>query len=129
MNDVICDENFMIYCARYYDNRHCLDVEEFLEDLGRIKYIKKLITRYQTTGELKERLILNHITILSNVFPPPHLVRILYLRAEAQMEVIKPFLLLLNILPQKFSIGNPEKIIDTDMIKMDRTVVDSLRKI
>jgi hypothetical protein len=125
----LSDENFLIYCAKYYDNPQCHSTEEFIEDLKRIKYIKKLITRYNETGELKERLILNHLTILCNVFGPDHLNRILYLKMKPQFKYIKPFLVLLNILqPRIFEVKN-EKTIDTDTIEMDDGVIKVLRSI
>jgi hypothetical protein len=127
MYDNLTDENFLIYCAKYYDNPQCHSTEEFLEDLNRIKYIKKLITRYTENGDLKERLILNHITILYNVFGAEHLCKILFLKMNKQMAYIKPFLLLLNILPDKvFGVGDGE-IIDTDSIVMDANIINTLR--
>lgn len=123
----LTDENFLIYCARHYDNPQCHSTEEFMEDLKRIKYIKKLITRYVESGDLKERLILNHIIILSNVFGPDHLARILYLKMKPQYKYIKPFLVLLNILPERLLNVKGEKIIDTDMISMDETIIKQLR--
>lgn len=130
MNEKLDDSNFILYCAKYYDNPHCHDTEEFYEDLRRIKYIKKLITRYVVTGDLKERLILNHIIILNNVFGPIHLCRILFLKMEKQLKYIKPFLIMLNILPEKvYNIGKEGKIFVTDEIEMDLTIIEALRKI
>ena len=68
MNDLLNDDNFLLYCASKYDNIKYASTEEFFEDLNRIKYIKKLVTRYTEYGELKERLILNHIIVLNNCF-------------------------------------------------------------
>jgi len=130
MHERLDDSNFLLYCAKYYDNPHCHDTEEFYEDLRRIKYIKKLITRYIITGELKERLILNHIIILNNVFGPTHVSRILYLKMEKQMKYIKPFLLLLNIMPDKvYNVGKEGKVVVTDEIEMDQSIIEALRKI
>jgi hypothetical protein len=130
MNEKLDDSNFILYCAKYYDNPHCHDTEEFYEDLRRIKYIKKLITRYVVTGDLKERLILNHIIILNNVFGPIHLCRILFLKMEKQLKYIKPFLIMLNILPEKvYNIGKEGKFFITDEIEMDLTIIEALRKI
>ena len=67
MNDILTEKNFLLFCAKHYDNP-VSDSEEFFEDLNRLKYVKKLITRYIDNGELKERLILNHIIILNNCF-------------------------------------------------------------
>lgn len=102
--------------------------EEFLEDLDRIKYIKKLITRYVETGELKDRLLLNHIITLHNVFGV-HLARILYLKLKQYFIYIKPFLVLINALPDKIQNVNDEKIIYTDMLAMDPGIIKSLRLI
>lgn len=130
MHDLLNDDNYFLYCAKHYDNPQCHDSEEFYEDLRRIKYIKKLITRYVITGDLKERLILNHLIILSNVFPPPHLAKILILKMGKQMKYVKPFLLLLNILPEKvYNVGREGSIFVTDEIEMDQTIIEALRKI
>jgi hypothetical protein len=129
MNEKLTNENFLIYAAKNYDNPQCHSTEEFIEDLKRIKYIKKLLTRYNDSGELKERLILNHIIILSNVFAPDPLCRILYLKMKSQFGLIKPFLILLNVLPEKLYHIKNEDIIDTNMIMMDERVIESIRKI
>lgn len=129
MNETLTDENFVLYCAKYYDNPSCQSTEEFLDDLKHIKYIKKLITRYIENGELKERLILNHLTILYNLFGAEHLPRILYLKMKPQFHFIKPFLLMINILPDKLqNIGN-EKVIELDNIPMDEYIIEQLRHI
>jgi hypothetical protein len=127
--ETLTDENFLIYCAKYYDNPQCSSTEEFMEDLKRIKYIKKLITRYVENGDLKERLILNHLTILYNVFGSEHLCRILYLKMKLQYSFIKPFLVLLNIMPEKLLNIKDEKIIDTNLIPMDDNIVKILRAV
>jgi len=129
MNDKLTDDNFLIYCAKYYDNPQCHSTEEFLEDLKRIKYIKKLVTRYIENGELKERLILNHLTILCNVFSAEHINRILYLKMKNQFMYIKPFLVLLNILQEKIYNIRDEKIVDTDTIPMDENIINILRNL
>lgn len=130
MNERLEDSNFILYCAKYYDNPQCHDTEEFYEDLRRIKYIKKLITRYIITGELKERLILNHIIILNNVFGPHHLCRIIFLKMEKQLKYVKPFLIMLEILPERVNnIGKEGKIFITDEIEMDSRIVEALRNI
>lgn len=123
------DANFLIYAAKHYDNPQCHTTEEFIEDLKRIKYIKKLITRYINNGELKDRLILNHLIILSNVFPPDVLCRILYLKMKSQFGHIKPFLILLNVMPEVLYNVKDEAVIKLDMIPMDERIIESLRKI
>ena len=129
MNEKLTDKNFLLYCASHYDNVKYASTEDFVEDLNRLKYIKKLITRYVEYGELKERLILNHIIVLNNCFGPEVLCRILYLKLRPQMKFIKPFLVLLNIMPERLYNINDEKIIDTDLIDMDQIIVAKLRKV
>ena len=129
MPENLNDANFLIYAAKHYDNPQCHTTEEFIEDLKRIKYIKKLITRYINNGELKDRLILNHLIILSNVFPPDVLCRILYLKMKSQFGYIKPFLILLNVMPEVLYNVKDEATIKLDMIPMDERIIESLRKI
>lgn len=129
IKDELNSDNFLLYCAKYYDNPQCKDTEEFLEDLQRIKYIKKLITRYTESDDLKDRLILNHLIILNNVFGPVHLSKILYLKCNDQMKYIKPFLVLLSILPSVLYNVNNEPVIFTDDIPMDEKTIKILRKV
>ncbi len=128
MNEHLTEENFLIFCAKVYDNPGLRSTEEFIEDLDRIKYIKKLLTRYAETGDLKERLILNHIITLHNCFNK-HLAKILYLKAEKQFHYIKPFLLLINALPEEINNVAGNVKIHTDSIPLDTTIVAALRKI
>lgn len=129
INEKLTEKNFLLYCASHYDNVQYVSTEEFIEDLNRIKYIKKLITRYVENDDLKERLILNHIIILNNCFGPDALCKILYLKLKDQMKYIKPFLVLLNILSEKIYNVNDEAIIDTNLIDMDINIINKLRKI
>ena len=129
MHENLTDKNFLLYCASHYDNVKYASTEDFVEDLNRLKYIKKLITRYTEYGELKERLILNHIIVLNNCFGPEVLCRILYLKLRPQMKYIKPFLVLLNIMPERLYNIDDEKIIDTDLSDMDQNIVAKLRKV
>ena len=128
MYEKLTDENFILFCARNYDNPQCQSTDEFLEDLQRIKYIKKLITRYNESGELKDRLILNHLIVLNNVFGPEALCRILYLKMRPQFPYLKPFLILLNILPDVFYNVREEAVIKTDIIPLDDKIVRKLRE-
>lgn len=129
MNEHLTDSNFLLYCASHYDKVEYASTEEFLEDLNRIKYIKKLVTRYIEYGELKERLILNHIIILNNCFGPEALNKILYLKLKTQMKYIKPFLILLQIMPDTIYNVNDEAVIDTNLIDMDQNIIEKLRNV
>lgn len=129
MIDILTKENFLLFCASHYDNSHYATTEDFLEDVNRIKYIKKLVTRYIENGDLKERLILNHIIILYNCFGAEVCCRLLYFKLKHQMRYIKPFLILLNIMPnQLYNVGE-DIVVDTDLIDMDPFIVSKLRKV
>jgi hypothetical protein len=127
--ETLTDNNFLLFCAKHYDNFRYASTEDFIEDMNRLKYIKKLLTRYIENGDLKERLILNHIIVLNNCFGPEVLCKILYLKLKSQMKYIKPFLILLNILPGKIMNVGDEQIIYTDMIEIDSFIVNKLRKV
>jgi hypothetical protein len=100
MIDNLCDDNFLIYAMKAYDKPNCI-MSEFEEDLKRIKYIKRLIKRYRLTGELKERLILNHIIILANVFGTESAVRMLFFKIDREdYDILKTFLVFLNYMPK-----------------------------
>jgi len=128
MNEVLSEENFVLYCAKCYDNPSIHTTEEFIEDLDRIKYVKKLLTRYVDYGELKERLILNHIITLHNCFGSS-LAKILFLKMENQFHLVKPFLVLLNALPNEIRNVGRFEVVYTDDYVMDQTIVNALRKI
>jgi hypothetical protein len=127
--DTITHENFLLYAARHYDNPQCSSIDEFHEDLARLKYLKKLTTRYIESGELKERLILNHIIILSNVFAPKILCNIMWLKLPEQLPVLKPFLIFLNLLPDKLYNVGGKNVVYTDEVHMDQHIVAVLRSI
>ena len=129
MNEYLTDKNFLLFCAHHYDNAQYASTEDFIEDLNRIKYIKKLVTRYIENGDLKERLILNHIIVLNNCFGPEALCKILYLKLNTQMKYVKPFLVLLNIIPDLIYYVGDEKVVDTNLIEMDELIVAKLRKV
>lgn len=128
MIDDLNDENFMIYAMKCYDSPNCI-MSEFEEDLKRIKYVKRLIKRYKTTGELKERLILNHIIILSNVFGTKNAVRMLFFRTDEQdYDILKTFLIFLGYMPETVT-GIKGKNIYSSSVSIDLFVGKRLRDI
>jgi len=128
MIDNLNDENFMIYAMKCYDSPNCI-MSEFEEDLKRIKYVKRLIKRYKTTGELKERLILNHIIILSNVFGTRNAVRMLFFKLDEQdYQILKTFLIFLGYMPDSVT-GINGKNINSHSISIDLFVGKRLRDI
>lgn len=120
------DDNFMLYAMKAYDKPNAI-VSEFEEDLKRIKYVKRLINRYKDTGELKERLILNHIIILSNVFGVEPAVRMLFYKLDVgDYMILKTFLLFLNFMP-KYINGIGGKYINSSDIGIDVIIGKKLK--
>lgn len=130
MNERLDPSNFLLYAAKHYDNPQCFDTLEFYEDLKKFKYIKRLINRYIEDGDLKERLILNHIVVLFNLFGVYPATRMLFLKCEGLESYLAPFLIALNSLPEKVeNIGLHNKTIVTSDISLDQNIVQALRKI
>jgi len=124
MFDILNNKNFELYIIKKYINPQCEGIEEFYEDINRIKYIKRLLGRYHTKGYLRERLILNHIIILNNVFGSEACCRILFFKIEKRFHsYIKSFLHYLNYLPKKI----PE--ISLEEISTDHKIDNILRNL
>ena len=124
MFDKLTDENFFLYAAKAYDNPHCENREEFEDDLKRVQYVKKLLNKYLTTGELKTQLILNHITLLHNVFGIEPTARLLFFKLDpALYSALKTFLVSKYAMPQKIN-G-----MDTNTVLLDPKIINTLRKI
>ena len=127
--DDLNEKNFLLYAMKEYNNPQCTEVEEFNDDLKKIKYIKRLLNQYVSEGVLKERLLLNHIIVFYNVFPPAAATRILFFKIEEKFwSILKPFLFYLNLMPEDRIESIMGKEIRTNEILMDQGVIDSLRK-
>lgn len=126
--DDLNEANALVYAAKHYDNPHFFDTVEFYEDLSRFKYLKKLFGRYEETGEINERLVLNHLIVIYNVFGVEAATKLLFLKMDNYGSYLKPFLLLLNYLPDNIFGVNGRNINTSDII-MDQKIVEKLRKI
>jgi hypothetical protein len=124
--DKLNDDNFILYAAKHYDNVQCYDKEEFYDDLKRFKYLKRLFVKYEESNELRERLILNHLIILYNVFNDAA-TPMLFLKLKGYYHYLKPFLIVLGRLPNKVIIN--AELIHTSDIEMSLDIVNVLRKI
>ena len=99
MYEKITPDNVIMYAIKHYDNPHCEGEKEFEDDLKRFKYIKRLLRKYYDTGILKERLILNHLIVLNNVFGADACATLLLYKIQDEYwTALKSFLLFLNIL-------------------------------
>ena len=120
--DELNENNYMLFAIKFYDNPHALTKEEFEDDLKRIKYVKRLLKRYKNTGVLKTNLILNHLTVLFNVFGAASVPLLFYNLEEDLWPAIKSFLMFLQRIPDypKSHIhGIPE----------DQTCIDELNSV
>ena len=91
------DKNLFLYAAKHYRSNKLADADEFNEDLKRFKYIKRLLRRYYDTGVLKERLLLNHLIVLNNVFSPEAATTLLLYKIQpTYWPALKSFLIFLN---------------------------------
>ena len=94
-------ENINMFAMKHYDNPSCVDESELLDDLKRFKYLKRLFRKYDTSGELKVRLIVNHIIILSNVFGVDATTTLLFFKIEVEhWSLLKTFLVYLHFMPE-----------------------------
>ena len=99
MYEKITSDNIIMFAIKHYDNPQCEGEREFYDDMKRFKYIKRLLRKYKDTGILKERLLLNHIIVLNNLFGTEACVTLLLLKIQKEYwETLKSFLLFLNII-------------------------------
>ena len=99
--DELTDRNFELYAAKHYNNPRCIDIQEFYDDLSKFKYLKRLFGRYKEKKELQERLILNHLITIHNIFYIEAARTMCFHRIdEAMWPALKTFLLYLNYLPE-----------------------------
>jgi 5'(3')-deoxyribonucleotidase len=128
MFDDLTEDNFVMYAMKAYTTPHHI-MSEFEGDLKRTKYLKRLFRRYKVTRSLKERLILNHLILLYNVFGAEPATRILFFRVdEADYDVLKTFLIYLNYMPDVVKGINGKDIISSDIL-IDMNIAEILRKI
>ena len=94
-------DNINMFAMKHYDNPTCIDEKEFLDDMKRFNYLKRLFRKFDTTKELKTRLILNHIIVLNNVFGVDAATTLLFFKIEKQhWSLLKTFLVYLHIMPE-----------------------------
>ena len=120
MYDKITNENVIMFAIKHYDNPQCEGEKEFYDDMKRFKYIKRLLRKYRDTNILKERLLLNHIIILHNLFGAEACVTLLLFKIQREYwSTLKSFLLFLNIIRDD----------ELQHVKEDKTVSDILGKL
>lgn len=121
----INESNFLLIAMHHYDNSQCTSVAEFEEDLKRFGYLKKLFSRYKDNNDLKERLVLNHIIVLHNLFGIVTIEMLFHKIDKQHWDVLATFLVYLDLMPKSI----PEFGITLDNMQLDQHILDVLRKI
>ena len=122
MNDFkeLTPENINMFAIKHYDNPHCVDEQEFLDDMKRFKYLKRLFRKYDTSRELKSRLIINHIIVLANVFGVDAATTLLFFKIDRQhWPLLKTILVYLHYMPEN----------DMTDVRINQSVMAELGKI
>ena len=118
--DELTDKNFKLFAAQQYNNPECTDVEEFKQDLSRFKYLKRLFRKYEITGDIKIRLVLNHVIVLKNVFGAEAAITLLLFKIDKKYwKILKPVLDYLSYL-------YPHELND---VVYDSNIFNELRKL
>ena len=113
-------ENINMFAMKHYDNPLCVDEKEFLDDMKRFKYLKRLFRKFDTTKELKSRLIINHIIVLANVFGIDAATTLLFFKIDRQhWSLLKTFLVFLHYMPEN----------DMTDVRLNQSVMAELGKI
>jgi len=122
----LTEPTFLLYAAQFYENPHCSDITEFDEDLKRFQYLRKLFGRYRQDNDLKERLILNHLIVIYNVFGP-EATNMLFMKLHEYHEYLKPFVEYLNFMPEVVRYDGVS--LHKDSIVSDSEIKEKLKRI
>lgn len=121
----INEQNFLLIAMHHYDNTQCTTLDEFEEDLRRFSYLKKLFGRYVDNGDLKERLIVNHIIVLHNLFGVVTTELLFFKIDKAYWNILATFLVYLKRMPDDI----PEFGIRLADMELDQKVIAALKEI
>ena len=125
VSEKLNEGNFLVYAMHHYDNPQCHSLQEFEEDIKKFLYLKKLLSRYKNYDELRERLILNHIIVLYNIFGESATRMLFYKIDKSCWDVLVTFLVYLDRMPAELS---EYGIILSDIV-LDERIISTLRKI
>ena len=116
----LTSENINMFAIKHYDNPSCVDEQEFLDDMKRFKYLKRLFRKYDTSKEFKSRLIINHIIVLANVFGVDAATTLLFFKIDKQhWSILKTILIFLDYMPEG-------EMLD---LEIDQNVMEELKRI
>lgn len=123
---ILTESTFLLYAMKHYDNPQCTEMSEFDEDMKRFQYLRKLFSRYRQDQDLKERLILNHLIVLYNVFGV-EATNMLFMRLYEYHEYLKPFVEYLNFMPTILLYDGC--VLNSKSIQSDSFIEETLRNI
>jgi len=125
--DDLNSDNVTIYAVKAYDKPNCV-MSEFKDDMKRFNYLKRLFKRYRSLGEIRERLVINHLIVLCNVFTPEVATRLLFFKIDRiDYSHLKTFLTFLNVMPERVKGIRGEDLISSD-ISIDTKLAKILRE-
>lgn len=123
------DDTFVMFAMKHYSNPGCQGLKDFNDDLKRLRYIKRLLGRYRVTGEIKERLVLNHLVVFFNVFGVEGATRLLFYKIQPDLwPELKTFLVFLNFMPATVPVHGGFNLPESE-IPLDQNLVEILRKV
>lgn len=89
----ITKDNWLLFAQHYYDNPTLEREIEFYDDLKRFKYLKRLFRKFEISGHIKVRLVVNHIIVLQNVFGVEAAITLLLFKIDKKYwPLLKPVL-------------------------------------
>jgi hypothetical protein len=126
--DDLTSENFLLYAVKAYDKPNCI-MSEFKEDMKRFNYLKRLFRRYRKMNDLRERLVINHLVVVYNVFGVEVATRMLFYKmSKDDYSALKTYLIFLNYMPAVVHGIKGQDIISSE-IPVDMKIAEVLREI
>ena len=120
--DHLDEKNHLLFAIKYYENPQSVTVDDFMEDMKKFKYLKRLLKRYLKSGVLRSNLILIHLIVLYNVFGEGTLPLLMYKLEPEYYPAVKTFLIYLSRYPET----NGGVLEDVDL---DEEIYTQLRKL
>lgn len=128
MVENLTTDNYILYAMKSYDKPNCI-MSEFKEDMKRFNYLKRLFLRHRKYGEIRERLILNHLVVIYNLFGIESATRLLFYKIDPQdYNALKTYLIFLNFMPEIVRGIRNKNILSCD-IEVDLEIAERLREI
>lgn len=97
--DELTEQNYILFAIKNYENPQAVTEDDFYSDLKRFKWIKRLLKKYKSNGDLNIHLLLNHFLILYNIFGDAT-TPLLFFRIDSEYwSIIKAIIIYLGRFP------------------------------